>query len=169
MDNKEVIESFGKIEKYYEEYLKHFNVKIPSLYKSNGSFSKDALVLVKLFENYPNTREISKEELTVCIKQFYPDTTDVQQARHLAMQKGFYIGSGTRGDEGIRKNSYKLITLEKPYPAYCQDRREGFKGNFEEIKERYGYRCATCGSEEGKSHLFRKGVTVQLQEGHMNP
>ena len=48
-------------------------------------------------------------------------------------------------------------------------RRKGFQGNFESIKKEYNYRCATCGSEEGKEHLFRKGVIVQIQEGHMNP
>jgi hypothetical protein len=33
----------------------------------------------------------------------------------------------------------------------------------------YNYHCATCGSEEAKEHLFRKGVLVSLQKGHMNP
>ena len=85
------------------------------------------------------------------------------------MQKGWYISSGTRGDSSIPKGYYKLITLETPYPAYCFERREGFKGDFETIKKEYNYRCATCGSKEGEEHLFRKGVIVKLQEGHMNP
>ena len=85
------------------------------------------------------------------------------------MQDGWYILSGTRGDSQIPKGSYKLITLEKPYLGYCEGRHEGYKGDFEEIKKQYGYRCATCGAKEGEEHYFRKGTKVQLQEGHMNP
>lgn len=169
MKKNDIVEKYKKIEEYYFKYLKQYDVKLPSLYKTSTTFSKDALVLIKLFEGYPSTKEFSKSELTAFVKQFYPDITDVQQARHLAMQKGWYISSGTRGDNGVSKGSYKLITLEKPYPAYCHERREGFKGDFEEIKRKYNYRCATCGSVEGKEHLFRSGVKVQLQEGHMNP
>ncbi|MDR0967874.1 MAG: hypothetical protein LBL75_03585 [Rickettsiales bacterium] len=66
--------------------------------------------------------------------------------------------------------SYKLITLDTPYPAFRQDRRTGFaSASFDELKKQYGNRCATCGSLEGHDHLFRKGVKIQLQEGHMNP
>lgn len=169
MDKKELQQKYKIIETYYNKYLKKHDVKLPTLYRTSDMPSKDALVLIYLSENYPKTREVSKEELTKFIKKFYPDTNDVQQARHLSMQKGWYIVSGTRGDAGISKGSYKLISLEKPYPGYCQERREGFRGDFESIKKKYDYRCATCGSKEGTEHLFRKGVIVQLQEGHMNP
>ena len=43
-------------------------------------------------------KEVSKQELTDFIRQFYPETNDVQQARHLSKQKGYNIISGTRGD-----------------------------------------------------------------------
>lgn len=160
---------YKKITEYHKKCLEKYGVKLPSLFNAKGMYLKDALVLIKLFEGYPNTKIISKEELTIFVRKFYPDVVDVQQARHLSMQKGWYIESGTRGDSLIPKGSYKLITLEKPYPAFCGERREGFKGNFESIKKDYGYRCATCGSKEGDEHLFRKGVKVKLQEGHMNP
>ena len=169
MTEKEIESSYKKLSEYHKKYLKQSGVKLPSLRNSKGEFTKDALVLIKLAENYPNTKIISKEELTVFMREFFLDTVDVQQARHLAMQKGWYIESGTRGDFAIPKGSYKLISLEKPYPAFSGERREGFKGDFEELKRQYDYRCATCGSKEGENHFFRKGVKVQLQEGHMNP
>lgn len=169
MNRDDIINSYQIIVNYYNKYLKDFGVKLPALYNNKNNISKDALVLIYLFQGYPKTKEVTKEELTKFMKMFYPDTNDVQQARHLSMQKGWYIASGTRGDAGVKKNSYKLISLEKPYPAYSNNRREGFKGDFESIKKEYNYRCATCGSKEGEEHLFRKGVKVQLQEGHMNP
>ena len=168
MDREQIKKQYELIKKYHNKYLANHGIKLPELL-SNGKYVKDALVLVKLSEGYPNTKILSKEELTKFMREFYPDTIDVQQARHLSMQKGWYIASGTRGDSKIPCGSYKLITLESPYPAYSGERREGFKGDFDSIKKAYNYRCATCGSKEGEEHLFRKGVIVKLQEGHMNP
>jgi hypothetical protein len=126
---------------------------------------------VRLAKDFPNTKPISKQELTNFVKKYYPNTNDVQQARHLSMQKGWNILSSTRGDLGadFPKSSYKLIDLQNPYSAFAHDRRNGFHGDFEKLKKIYGYHCATCGSIEGKEHLFRKGVIVKLQEGHIDP
>lgn len=169
MDKKELIATYKLIEEYYNTYLKQFEMKLPPLFNSRGEYTKDTLVLIKLAQGYPNTKVVSKEELTSFMRKFYPEVVDVQQARHLGMQKGWFIASGTRGDSSVPKGSYKLLTLEKPYPAFCVDRRDGFKGDFEAIKKEYNFRCATCGSKEGQEHHFRKGVIVHLQEGHMNP
>lgn len=168
MDKQALLKQYNFIKEYHTEYLAQYGVKLPEFMK-NGKYIKDALILVKLSEGYPNTKIYSKEELTIFMRNFYPSVIDVQQARHLAMQKGWYIASGTRGDNKIPKGSYKLVTLEKPYPAFCVERRKGFDGDFESIKKAYNYRCATCGSKEGEEHFFRKGVIVKLQEGHMNP
>lgn len=151
----------------YEKYLNNKGIKLPKLIYKNR-YTKNALTLIKLAENYPNTKIVSKTELTDFIRKFYPDVKDVQQARHLSMQSGWNIASGTRGDN-IPYESYKLIDLENTYPAFVLGRREQFKGNFNKIKEFYNYRCANCGSKENEEHLFRKGVKVKLQKGHMNP
>ena len=172
MNNKQIQDIYELIAKMHAKYLAQYGVILPKLRGANGKYIKDAIVLCALAENYPNTQIISKERLTAFVRRFYPDVIDVQQARHLAMQKGFYIVSGTRGDKefDVPAGAYKLITLEKPYPAFKQDRRTGFSGtSFDEIKKEYGNRCSTCGSVEGQGHLFRTGVKVQLQEGHMNP
>lgn len=104
-----------------------------------------------LARNYPNTKAVSKAELTDFIRGFYPNVSDVQQARHLSKQGRFHIISGTRGDIGatIPAGYYQLITLEKPYPSFKPDRRSGIESaDFEALKKEYDYRCATCGSKE---------------------
>lgn len=172
MSENEIKEIFKIIQEYYKKYLKNDEVKLINLQDKSGKFTKDALTLCYLAQNYPNTKAISKNDLTSFVRQFYPDTTDVQQARHLAKQKGYYIISGTRGDIGqkIKAGYYQLITLEKPYPSYKPNRRSGIESaNFEELKKEYDYKCATCGSVEGKAHNIRKNEITKLRAGHMNP
>lgn len=170
MNDEEILKIWDMIVYHYDKYLADKGVKLPKL-KIKNNYTKDALVLIRLAKDYPNTKIISKSELTLFINQFYPDTNDVQQARHLSMQSGWNILSGTRGDskEYIPAGSYKLIDLKTPYTAFSSDRREGFNGDWEEIKKHYNYCCAVCGSKEGEEHLFRKGIIVKLQKGHMNP
>lgn len=71
-----------------------------------------------LAQNYPNTKAVSKTELTDFVRKFYPDVSDVQQARHLSKQGGYNIISGTRGDIGAKIGAgyYQLLTLENLIP-----------------------------------------------------
>ena len=85
---------------YYNKYLKSKWVKLPNLENSKG-YTKDALILVYLAQDYPNTQKISKEELTQFIRQYYPNTNDVQQARHLGTQKGLFIAAGGRDNRDV--------------------------------------------------------------------
>ena len=146
---------------------------MPNL-KKKGEYTKDALTLVYLAQGYPDTRVISKKELTEFIQKFYPDVLDVQQARHLGAQKGWFILSGTRKDnssESIKPGEYKLESLEKCYPGFTAERRIEAAGDdyWEELKKKYGYRCACCGSEEGKPHRYWKNTITVLQKGHKDP
>lgn len=172
MNEQKISKTFELITEYYEKYLKGYGVKSIKLKDSKGNYTKDALVLVYLAQNYPDTKAISKTELTEFIRQFYPDVSDVQQARHLSKQGGFNIISGTRGDIGakIPAGFYQLVDLTTPYPSFKPNRRSGIESaDFEELKKEYDYRCATCGSVEGKPHNIRKNEVTQLQVGHMNP
>lgn len=173
MTDKEIREQYALIKKYHEKYLKSYGVQLPSL-ERGGEFTKDALVLVYLSQNYPKTRVVSKDELTDFIRTFYPKVNDVQQARHLAAQKGWYILSGTRKDNelsSLKAGDYMLKTLEDFYPGFSHERREFLAGDdyFEALKKQYGYKCATCGSQEGKPHRYWKSTTTVLQKGHMDP
>ena len=120
MKKGEIIAIYKVLKQYHDKYLKAKGVELPNL-KIGDKFTKDALVLVYLTQNYPNTSVVTKNELTKFVRHYYSDTTDVQQARHLAAQKGWYILSGTRKDNnslGLKSGEYKLISLENNYPKF---------------------------------------------------
>lgn len=91
------------------------------------------------------------------------------------MQSGFYIVSSRRGNylpedrPPPDRSSYLLVTLEEPHPAFMSGRRLSTETDFESVKKRYDYRCATCGSKEGEFNLRYKRVRTQLQKAHRNP
>ena len=173
LTDAQILATYNMIQKHWKKYLEKKNVKLPLLKNKDGTYRKGALVLVRLAYNYPQTDVVSKQELTEFIKQYYPDTNDTQQGRHLSAQDGWNIISGTRGEItnfSIPHGFYKLITLKEKHPSYLEHRRTGIDGcNFEELKKLYDYRCAVCGCREGEPHRIKKSVKVKLQEGHMNP
>lgn len=71
------------MQKFIKKYLKDLQVKPMKLKDSKGNYTKDALVLIYLAKDYPNTKVVSKAELTNFVRKFYSDTIDTQQARHL--------------------------------------------------------------------------------------
>ncbi len=171
LTREQIIGQYALIKEYHEKFLEKAGVKLPDLYSGGSNFSKNALVLVYLSMGYPKTRLISKLELTNFVREFYPDTNDVQQARHLGAQGGWWIVAGGRDDLtlAVKKGDYKLHTLEQPYPSFKNEHRVKDTDNWEEIKIKYGHRCATCGSQEGEPHLRWTATKTRLQQGHMDP
>ena len=170
--NKKSIEGiYQMISEFHEKYLKRYGVKFPKLYDVQKHFTKDALVLVYLAYDYPKTRKISKEELTKFVRSYYPNTNDVQQARHLGAQAGWWIVAGGRDNIvlNIKRGFYQLYTLEQPYPGFQKGHRIAETNDWGKIKARYGYRCATCGSQEGKPHLHWPATKTILQKAHRDP
>jgi len=182
-EDKKINKIYNMIINHYLKFLKKYGVVLPRL-KISGQYTKDALVLIYLAQGYPQTRPVSKEELTQFIRKYYPNVNDVQQARHLGMQKGWYIISGTRGNHingkynsrernsnlKLQHGEYLLVTLEKPHPAFRGHRKQGLAlDDFEELKRAYGNRCATCGSKEGEDSYNYPGVRVTLMMAHMDP
>ncbi len=170
--NKHSIENIYKVvSEFHQKYLDQFGVKLPKLYDSNNNFTKDALVLVYLSYDYPNTRKVSKEELTKFIRSYYPNTNDVQQARHLGAQSGWWIVAGGRDNIvlSIERGFYQLYTLEQPYPNFKKGHRINNTEDWGLIKEKYNFRCATCGSQENKPHFHWFATKTILQKSHMNP
>lgn len=43
------------------------------------------------------------------------------------------------------------------------------KDEWESIKKKYNYRCATCGSKEGEPNLKYSNSITKLQKGHKDP
>jgi len=179
IENSEISTLYARIRDLHHEYLHHFGVKLLKL-KSGSKYTKDALVLCYLFKNIGEP--VSKSDLTDFVRQHFPDTNDVQQARHLGRQKGFYIVSGTRGDMldkipslseiSLGKNDYCLVNLKEPYPGYSGiDGHRSSRGgsNLKDLIRNYNFRCATCGSEQNEGNLLNPMVKTQLQAGHMDP
>lgn len=170
--NKKSIGSIYKtIQEFHKKYLAKCGVKLPKLYDKKGKFTKDALVLVYLAYDYPDTRKVSKVELTRFIRSYYPDTNDVQQARHLGAQSGWWIVSGGRDNIvlNIKRGSYQLYTLEQPYPSFKKGHRVAETSNWKKIRQKYNFRCVTCGSQEGKPHFHWPATKTILQKSHMDP
>lgn len=167
----EIKNGYEKIKEFHGTYLAKLGVKLPALSGKDEKFTKNALVLVYLALGYPKTRQVSKIELTHFIRKFYPNVPDVQQARHLAAQTGFWILSGGR-DNIVRKvkyGYYQLHTLEQPYPGFKNAHRITEDMDWEQIKKVYQYRCATCGSRESEPHFHWPGTKTKLQKAHMDP
>jgi len=150
------------------------DVSLPKLFKNDkkNQFNKRALVLVYLYSKIGIA--VSKEELTIFIRKFYPKTNDVQDGRHLSRQSGWNILSGGRNDDNdlsLKKDEYSLISIKTPYPGnVSKHRKVGFKDkDFNKLKEKYNYGCATCGSKEGKHNLLNSSVITKLTKGHMDP
>ena len=127
-----------------------------------------------LARGYPDTRTVSKSELTEFMRTFYPQVNDVQQARHLAAQRGWYILSGTRNDDrtaDIPLGEYKLVSLQEAYPGFRDEQRADpvDPDYWERLKAAYGYRCACCGSKEGEPHLRWPETVTRLEKGHRDP
>lgn len=170
MTDSEIRKVYEMIRAMHSENLKKHGVKLPRLITRSGNYTKDALVLVYLSRNYPRNKKVSKVELTEFIRKFYPATPDVQSARHLASQKGWYIISGARGnmEEDLGRGEYRLVSLKEPYPGFVARRRVP-REEWEAIKAKYDYRCATCGSKEGKESFHWKGSITRLQRAHRDP
>lgn len=173
LSDQEISELYALICHYHNIYLAKEGVRLPKL-RRGQEYTKDALTLVYLAYHYPDTRIVTKEELTAFIRLYDPNVLDVQQARHLGAQKGWFILSGTRSDNTsvcLHPGEYLLKTLERPYPGFTAERRGACLDDdtWEALKRAYDYRCACCGCQEGAPHRYWKNQIVHLQKGHMDP
>jgi len=174
MLSKEVInQKYNEIKKSWQDFLKESDVKMPNL-ESRNKYTINALVLIYLYINLG--KNISKQELTDFFKSMGYECNDVQQARHLAQQSGWYILSGQRGDSecqkyNIKPGEYMLKTIKEPYPSYKNMKRTASlnANSWDELKKLYDYRCATCGSKEGEKNFLYPASITKLQQGHKDP
>ena len=171
LTKEQIKEQYKLLEEYHKKFLGKYGVRMPNLYTDAGNFTKDALVLVYLSLGYPKTRKVSKTELTKFVRDYYPDTNDVQQARHLGAQNGWWIVAGGRDNIVLKveRGAYQLYKLEEPYPDFKKGHRVSDTSDWEAIKAKYGYRCATCGSREGEPHYHWRGTKTILQTAHKDP
>jgi len=173
LSDSEINSLYYELKKYHEEYLEKYRVTLPNL-KWRSNYTKKALVLVYLFKNFKKV--VTKNELTEFLDS-YGGSPDVQEARHLGQQDGWFVISGKRKDEqceqynATKSGDYALISVKKPYPDFTYMKRETKITNdeWENLKKEYDYRCATCGSIEGQNNLHYPNIITSLQKGHMDP
>ena len=170
-DEWEIKSQYDLIKQYHEKYLKKSGVKLPKLLDNKSQFTKNALVLVYLSLGYPKTKIVSKTELTQFVRNYFPKVNDVQQARHLGAQDGWWIVAGGRDNivAELKTGEYQLYTLEQPYPSFKKGHRIIDTGDWDKLKEQYGYRCATCGSREGEPQFNWPATKTKLQKSHKDP
>ena len=125
ISDSELTKFYNEIKMNWEKYLKKSSVRMPNL-SSGGKYTINSLVLIYLYSKLGKI--VSKQELTEFLKSMGIESNDVQQARHLAQQSGWYILSGTRGDieckeYGIAPGEYLLKTIKEAYPSYKQLKR----------------------------------------------
>jgi len=177
-----------ELEKLYNEFKESYkshgiDISFP-VFRRAGKITKNALVLLALYEAYKTGRKwVSKSELNRLIGD-----QDAQQPRHLPRGYGFHIVS-SRAYENLTDEEksligrpppssddfyYALVALDRLSDAYSPNRHIGINEvDFEKIKKAYGYRCATCGAKEGEFHHLPqyegRREKVVLQKGHINP
>jgi len=174
LSNNKINDLYEEIKAQHKRYLEDYGVILPNL-KRGGKFTKYALVLVHLYSKL--NQPVNKTELTLFIRQYDPNVNDVQQARHLAAQYGWYIISKKRGDieainRGLKEDEYMLINLSELYPGFSKSRRDISsisEEDWENIKKEYGFRCVTCGSKENEPNFHYPSTKTKLQKGHMDP
>ena len=140
------------LEEAWRENLKSHGVKLPR----EGSISRDTLEVL-----YAHMAEfISKLDINKSIGYDGPDN---QMQRGLK-RDGWHVIS-----DANRPVKYKLVDLNVKPGWNPGKRKEQFFKGWENIKEAYDCRCATCGSKEGEPSFKDRTVITKLEKGHMDP
>lgn len=159
---------YNEIHDLWESNLKPYGVKL-SGFDTLGSWQ-----IIYLYCHLG--QEVHKNDVAQWIRQHWiPDLGEVQ-IRHLGSQLGwnFYIGGHRRPDGvvvsgGKRSGVGVLWDLNTVAPHWKNHRRDAVKkGDWEDIKRAFNYRCATCGSPEGEANYRNPSLITSLQKGHMN-
>lgn len=168
MSPDEIERWYKKLEKEHRVNLAQYGVKFP-----NRNTAK-ALWLIYL-RKYQG-KLVHKDTISSFVGTVNPRAGKDQQVRHLASD-GWYILN--RGDKLPEKKDtvpsgyHILITTENPKPTFLFKslKRAGriSARDFGQLKAVYGFRCATCGSQEGKPNFLEPAKKTELHQGHMNP
>jgi len=163
MTIEEINSVYQELVNLHKEHLEKMGIVMPKLIsKKNNKFVIDALTLVYLYRH--RDRLVSKRELTIFIRNFYPEVNDVQQARHLSTQKGWNISKS-----GNKKNcNYQADDFTVPHLNWSLGRRD-CNIDWDGLKKTYNYRCICCGSKEGEPHFKFPSDITRLEKGHMDP
>lgn len=163
------IESWYKqLETEHETNLAQYGVKFP---KRNTAKAFWLIYLRKYLGKL-----VHKDTISSFVEKVNPKLGKDQQVRHLAADGWYVLNRGDKfpSEQVIVPSGYHiLITTESPKPTFLFKslKRAGrmAANNFGQLKAVYGFRCATCGSQEGKPNLLEPDKRTDLHQGHMNP
>eukprot|EP00798_Chlamydomonas_sp_ICE-L_P028531 gene28532-31690_t len=149
-------------------------IRVPRLTRSDGRYTVGGLTLVFFAYNVGEIKH--KRELIEFLRHMNCTTTD-PQPRHLGMQCGFnFLVRGCyHPAKGriLRTGEFSLLDLENPHPSSeMRHRRKDTAftdASFNELKQKCGMRCMSCGSVEGGRHYKNPLYVTKLEMGHMDP
>lgn len=153
---------YKRYEKAYNRYLKESGVRFVKYTPNKISQALWALMFMLKYEN----EVVTKEELTEGWNSNFKPTNDFQSGRHLGLQFGYNAENNTSGIPG-----YRLLSLTEPHPSFISNRRTEYfdDSEWESEKNKWDYRCLSCGAKEGEKHYKHKTLIVKLQKGHCDP
>ena len=149
--------AYDEVSRIHGEHLNQFGVRLPA--KTSAKWVWLAMLYHRQGER------VHKNEISEATRIIFPNAAPDQQVRHL-VRDGWNV-------ENIGDGHHVLHDPTQPSQTYLTDRarREGRLSaqTFEDLKAVYGYRCASCGSVEGKVNPRYGEGAVQLQQGHKDP
>eukprot|EP00798_Chlamydomonas_sp_ICE-L_P000393 gene393-1789_t len=149
-------------------------IRVPRLTRSDGRYTVGGLTLVFFAYNVGEIKH--KRELIEFLRHMNCTTTD-PQPRHLGMQCwiNFLVRGCYHPAKGriLRTGEFSLLDLENPLPSSeMRHRRKDTAftdASFNELKQKCGMRCMSCGSVEGGRHYKKPLHVTKLEMGHMDP
>jgi hypothetical protein len=164
----EIQEIYDLLTKEHAEYLAPYGVSMPT----RDSIKALWLVFLRKYQGIL----VHKDKISDFVSSVMPHSGKDQQVRHLGAGGWYVLNKGEKiqnEEERVPVGYHVLITSESPKPSFLYKalKRAGRVSarNFDQLKAVYGFRCATCGSVEGKPHLFDPSVRTELQKAHMEP
>lgn len=148
-----------EVKDIHKEHLAIYGVKLPKA--SHYAESNKSLWLAVLY-CYMD-KDVHKDEISEIARRDIPGCGSDQQVRHLK-RDGWHIGD----KPGIHKlNPYDPSPTFLNTNARKQSRLAA--NDFDQLKDAYGKRCATCGVREDRPDPRYGAENVMLQQGHQDP
>ncbi len=168
MSPDEVDTWYSTLSDEHDVSLSQYSVVLPKL----GTIKCLWLVYLRKYQGIL----VHKDTISSFVASVNPRAGKDQQVRYLAADGWYVLNKGDKllGESGVVPNGYHvLVTTDNPKPRFLFQslRRAGriAAKDFSQLKAVYGFRCITCGSQEGKSHLLEPGKITTLQQGHKDP
>lgn len=158
----------------YEQFVKDWetNLKSSGVAKPPGLGSISSYLYLYAYINIGKAFEAT-DALSFASRMLNQNCTDAQALRHMSNVQGFNARSrnGNMPDGSkLKPGQYALVDMNTTAPGWKNNRSQAVKtGDWDDIKQHYHYKCACCGSEEGKMNTRKPGTITVLEKGHMNP